>query len=85
MKYRKKPVVIEAWQWTDAEKIPPAPHMELREVQTTHTFRKSTYHWELAIHGNWFPLELLDWIILGIGGEYYSCKPAIFEQTYEKA
>ena len=26
----------------------------------------------------------LDWIIRGVEGEYYPCKPDIFEQTYEK-
>ena len=26
-----------------------------------------------------------DWIIRGVNGEYYPCKPDIFEKTYEKA
>lgn len=26
-----------------------------------------------------------DWIITGVQGEHYPCKPSIFEQTYEKA
>ena len=26
----------------------------------------------------------LDWIIRGVEGEYYTCKPDIFEQTYKK-
>jgi hypothetical protein len=25
-----------------------------------------------------------DWIIRGVAGEFYPCKPAIFEQTYER-
>lgn len=31
----------------------------------------------LASHG--------DWIIRGLGGEFYACKPDIFERTYERA
>lgn len=33
--------------------------------------------------GHW--ADLGDWIIRGIAGEFYPCKPDIFEQTYETA
>lgn len=56
-KYRKKPVVIEAYQ-TDKE----------RDIVTL----------EGTMHAN-----IGDWIITGVHGEQYPCKPDIFEKTYE--
>ena len=58
MKFRKKPVVIEAYQTDVALDIP--------------TF-------EGLMHAS-----TGDWIITGVQGEQYPCKPDIFEQTYEK-
>lgn len=34
-------------------------------------------------HDAWLPLELGDWVIKGVNGEFYPCKPDIFEATYE--
>jgi hypothetical protein len=59
MKYRKKPVVIEAYQ-TDTEVV----------IQTLEGTMR-------AAPG--------DWIITGVKGEKYPCKPDIFEATYERA
>lgn len=56
-KYRKKPVVIEAYQ-TD-------------KVLTIHTLEGDM----IASQG--------DYIITGVDGEQYPCKPDIFEKTYE--
>lgn len=57
-KYRKKPVIIEAYQ-TDKEMI----------IQTLEGPLKASVG---------------DWIITGIRGEKYPCKPDIFEKTYEE-
>lgn len=56
-KYRKKPIVIEAYQ-TD-------------KVLTIHTFEGDM----IASKG--------DYIITGVDGGQYPCKPDIFEKTYE--
>ncbi len=56
-KYRKKPVVIEAYQ-TDKE-------LNIETLEGT-------------MHAN-----VGDWIITGVHGEQYPCKPDIFEKTYE--
>lgn len=57
MKFRKKPIIVEAYQ-TKEEKI----------IQT--------------LEG---PLRAApgDWIITGLHGEQYPCKPDVFEKTYE--
>jgi len=59
MKYRKKPVVIEAYQ-TDKE-------MDIKTLE-------GTMHASVG-----------DYIITGVRGEQYPCKPDIFEETYEPA
>lgn len=56
-KFRKKPIVIEAYQ-TDKEMI----------IQTL----------EGPLHAS-----PGDWIIRGVRGELYPCKPDVFERTYE--
>ena len=77
--FRKRPVVIQAEQWIGNEKempIPPAPHDLLRN-------HSGTGRWQLKTLEGWYNLTPGDWIIKGIKGEYYPCKPDIFEQTYE--
>ncbi len=86
-KYRKKPIVIEAWQWFsigDHEKvaidpIPPKYKSDPCSVCSN----------PMGSHGSIDTLEGKhivcpgDWIIKGIKGEYYPCKPDIFEATYK--
>lgn len=86
MKFRKKPVTIEAVQWTGEN---------LSEILG---FCSGNASYELMARGN---CELViatledgegtarhvassgDWIIKGIKGEFYPCKPDIFDATYE--
>ena len=56
--------------------IPPAQHYLLR-----HKGKK----WELKTVEGWYELKPNDWSIKGVKGEYYPCKPDIFEMTYEEA
>ncbi len=56
--FRKKPVIIEAYQ-TDKEIF----------IETLEGTMKA---------------NVGDWIITGVKGETYPCKPDIFEQTYEE-
>lgn len=109
-KYRKRPVVIEAFQWfkkgdhpeDNCETIHPNPdnNVHLKSFLSENEFieyygfgrnkickicNKSLYH-----HGCIRTLEGKhivcpgDYIITGIQGEQYPCKPDIFEATYEK-
>lgn len=94
MKYRKKPVIIDALQ------IPLKPEKgeDRKEQQWIVTMAQlavwidSDAVWEYAEDGG-IDIETLegvmhaspgDWIIKGVNGEYYSCKPDIFEKTYER-
>ena len=81
MKYRKKPVVIEAVQWKGDN---------LGEVLTLDTGGKRLIekHWTeqlcIATLEGEMRANLNDWIIKGVKGEVYPCKPDIFKETYEK-
>ena len=81
MKFRKKPVVIDAIQITEqtfSTKHPNSGHIrgliydpinEKVEIPTL----------EGVMTGS-----VGDWIITGVNGEHYPCKPDIFDKTYEK-
>lgn len=78
-KFRKKPVVIEAWQWTRAmhegrEPWPPAP---VTAIDDAPPFIRT-------LEGDMI-VSVGDWIIKGVKGEFYPCKPDIFAATYEAA
>ena len=97
-KFRKKPVIIEARQatgtpesnreiidWTRGSKTP-----AFMDKRVTHFDDGSTLidtHPQLSINtlegAMW--VEPGDWIIRGIQGEHYPCKPDIFDATYEAA
>lgn len=80
-KYRKKPVEIDAMQWNKGETDPLLIFMMSDDIDDM-----CMIDGELMIH----TLEGLmkvsdgDYVIKGIKGEIYPCKPDIFEQTYEK-
>lgn len=85
-KYRKKPIVIEATQWDPDS---------LTEQPKPHEPDKLGVIWHYDPEGKLFngfietlegghSVSIGDWIITGVKGEKYPCKPDIFEQTYEK-
>lgn len=81
MKYRKKPVVIEAVQWSGnnlneildfmKDKQPNYYEDDEQKLLTIQTLEGNM----IASYG--------DYIIKGVQGEFYPCKPDIFKQTYE--
>lgn len=78
MKYRKKPVVIEAMQYKIGIK-----HKALKPAYDHMNGKKPIGVGIKTLEG-FMLVENGDWIIKGIKGEYYPCKPDIFEATYEK-
>ena len=82
MKYRKKPVVIEAVQITDQTFDAPNPNPE-HIIGVLYDPAKRQAHIE-TLEGT-MTASVGDWIIRGVKGELYPCKPDIFEATYEKA
>ena len=94
MKYRKKPVVIEATQFFIATEPWPEgveryrPTIEELERFLTAGGKPSVMPdgYSLVIKTLEGPLFVTegDWIITGVKGERYPCKPDIFAATYEK-
>ncbi len=39
--------------------------------------------WDGGARGDWLPLAVGDWVIRDVHGEFYPCKPDIFEATYD--
>ena len=91
-KFRKKPVVIEAEQFT-------------KDSAWKHINNDIPIFGKFSVSGSWnagdhrlnsvwisiptlegtMRADLNDWIIKGVKGEFYPCKPDIFEATYEPA
>ena len=89
MKYRKKPVVIEAFQLNERGLVADDWFWNavMKNDINTHDFGK--WHHDPA----WSEIKTLertmlakaaDYIIRGVNGEIYPCKADIFEKTYEE-
>ncbi len=88
-KFRKKPVVIEAVQWNghNLQEIKDFVGKDLvySICDTAWECGKGIPYVSMKIHTLEGDHEVLkgDFIIKGIKGEFYPCKPDIFEKTYE--
>lgn len=88
-KFRKKPVVVEAVQWTGRNAT------EVNEFAASHFAvldesdrvnsddPDATAQVYDALHSTWVLVYDGDWIIRGIQGEHYPCRAAVFTETYE--
>lgn len=82
MKYRKKPVVIEAWELT-AQSMGELIKMVGGRSWSKPPMRAVTGIIVPTLEGD-HEARFGDYIIKGVKGEFYPCKPDIFEMTYEK-
>ena len=78
MKFRKKPVVIEARQLTATERV------SILEWIGGNCAANDAGILIPSLEGK-MQASFSDWIIKGVKGEFYPCKPEIFEDTYEVA
>ena len=89
-KFRKKPVVIEAIQLTEELALSclcdrvPGP-FGLHVSGSYHPERREVNHARISIKTleGTMNANLNDWIIKGVKGELYPCKPDIFNATYD--
>lgn len=80
MRYRKKPVIIDALEWTEINQ------------RAMFEFLGENFYIDNRVEGGLIIKTLEgehvaaigDYIIKGIQGEFYPCKPDIFAKTYEK-
>ena len=85
-KFRKKPVIVEAiqYQFYNKEEIDEFVGRQLGEYSRDIFYNKfDTYLIIPTLEGN-MEASIGDYIIKGVNGEFYPCKPDIFEKTYEK-
>ena len=85
MKYRKKPVVIEAMQYNASnsrESVMKWIHNGGGKCHLVKSINDSSIYIE-TLEGT-MRADLNDYVIKGVNGEFYPCKPDIFEKTYEK-
>lgn len=83
-KYVKKPVIVDAFKWIggpeqkeDPVWICEAIAQDIVKIEYPHVLIKT-------LEGT-MKADVGDYIIRGVKGEIYPCKPDIFEMTYEKA
>ena len=79
MKYRKKPVIIEAIQFTGSGNNP----QKILDWSPDIQWNAPDIMIIKTLEGE-MTAQLGDYIIKGVKGEFYPCKPEIFEQTYEQ-
>lgn len=89
MKYRKKPVVIEAVQFLGFSEKNGQVVLSERPAWLVEQFGKDIVFFDeentltiKTLEGN-HTASIGDYIIKGVKGELYPCKPDIFEQTYD--
>ena len=88
-KFRKKPVVIEAWRARDLiaaaannwDDLPKA----IADAYETGGWVFTQYDISIPTLEGTMTAGYTDFIIMGVNGEFYPCKPDIFEKTYDPA
>lgn len=93
-RFRKKPVEIEAVRWTGENVIevysfmhgnPGWKHGIETPAWDDFVHLHSGKPWIIStLEAKEHTVAVGDWIIKGVQGEFYSCKPDIFEATYEQ-
>ena len=76
-KFKKKPVIIEAIQW-NGENLSEINEFIKNEVENHESVLIIP-----TLEGDMYS-SLNDYIIKGVNGEFYPCKPDIFDKTYEE-
>ena len=83
-KYRKKPIEVEAVQFT-RKNIDEVIKFTNNQIEiTTEKRLNGIMFGEIETLEGIMKVNENDYIIKGINGEFYPCKPDIFEETYEK-
>ena len=83
MKYRKKPVEIDAVQWVSDNIEQVYEMLGDNLIINTDEDKDEVKHFINTLEGK-MEMSWGDYIIKGVKGEFYPCKPDIFELTYEK-
>ena len=80
--YRKKPLVVEALQWTGFNLNEVMGFCPVIQVETEQLVDRFPELFIRTPEGE-MHVSLNDFIIKGVRGEYYACKPDVFWETYD--
>jgi len=83
MQFRKKPVVVDAEQFTGKNYRDLFEFMRQPAGGTVHFYNKMHNQITVRTLEGDMTASVGDWIIRGVNGEFYPCKPDIFEKIYE--
>ncbi|QNN99448.1 hypothetical protein SEA_SEPHIROTH_114 [Gordonia Phage Sephiroth] len=85
MRYRKKPVEVDAQQWNGRNYLTVDNFTEGQFLKANNDDpdKGPTGHVYDRLHASWVGVMTGDFIIRGIQGEYYPCNADVFEETYE--
>lgn len=87
MKYRKKPVEVEAVRWTGKNRKGIANFCGNKAIFTARKQRSDgvilNYDLMISTLEGMMYATFGDYIIKGVNGEYYPCEANIFKETYE--
>jgi hypothetical protein len=87
-KFRKKPVVVEAWPVTELSEAAKSNWSALPK-QVSDSYEEGLVMFlgsgmiEIHTLEGWHRANTDDMVICGVAGELYPCKPEIFAKTYE--
>jgi hypothetical protein len=92
-RWRKKPVVVEAWQFMPAGQSEELPAwiergwfcQDVAAAGECTIRHGGTPHMLIPAPGGTLRADLTDWIIRGLKGDVYPCKADVFAATYEPA
>ena len=80
--YRKKPLVVEALQWTGFNLNEVIGFCPVIQVETELLVDRFPELFICTLEGE-MHVSLNDFIIKGVRGEFYACKPDVFWETYD--
>ena len=87
MKFIKKPIVIDAVLWDGTLSGAKAIQSDIPTLETrgmsSHPPSDTVTYWRIGTLEGGHEVSPGDWIITGIKGEHYPCKPEIFALTYD--
>ncbi len=82
-RFCKKPVEIDAIQWTGYNEVEVMAFIDAGDDPPAAEYHQLTADFSITTLEGVMLARVGDWLIRGIQGELYPCKPDIFEQTYE--
>ena len=75
-RYRKRPLIVEAEQWAPGKQVDGL-------TEGVYMYGVQKFYARLQTDDGYQGVHEGDYIITGVGGEQYACRPDIFEETYE--